>query len=84
MYLTLGLPHTNISNINPKTTMTATTALPPPPFAFHLESFISSETSSLQIFIVDNNGADVTQLSGLKFFGTTVVGTNMAEFKKAG
>mmetsp|Transcript_36434 Transcript_36434/g.74054 ORF Transcript_36434/g.74054 Transcript_36434/m.74054 type:complete len:174 (+) Transcript_36434:135-656(+) len=39
---------------------------------------------SLTIFIEDSNGADTTILSGLKFFGTTVIGTNMAEFKKAG
>jgi len=40
--------------------------------------------SSLTIFIEDNNGADATKLSSLKLFGTTVIGTNMAEFKKAG
>ena len=40
--------------------------------------------NTLTVFVEDSNGADQTILSGLKFFGTTVIGTNMAEFKKAG
>jgi len=40
--------------------------------------------SSLTIFVEENNGEEVTKISGLKIFGTTVQGTNMSEFKKVG
>lgn len=40
--------------------------------------------NTLTVFVEDSNGADQTIMSSLKFFGTTVIGTNMAEFKKCG
>lgn len=41
-----------------------------------------TRVTSLTLFIEENNGDDVSKLSGLKFFGQTVAGTNMSEFKK--
>ena len=35
-----------------------------------------------QIFVADNNGAEQTFLSSIKFFGSSVAGTKMSEFKK--
>eukprot|EP00621_Florenciella_sp_RCC1693_P013149 CAMPEP_0182552904 /NCGR_PEP_ID=MMETSP1323-20130603/49215_1 /TAXON_ID=236787 /ORGANISM="Florenciella parvula, Strain RCC1693" /LENGTH=183 /DNA_ID=CAMNT_0024764617 /DNA_START=15 /DNA_END=566 /DNA_ORIENTATION=+ len=43
-----------------------------------------TRVTSLTLFIEENNGDDVSKLSGLKFFGQTVAGTNMSEFKKVG
>lgn len=40
--------------------------------------------NTITVFIEDNNGADFTQISSLKFFGTTTTGTDMAAFKKVG
>jgi hypothetical protein len=40
--------------------------------------------NTLTIFVEDSNGADQTILSSLKLIGTTVIGTNMSEFKKVG
>jgi len=37
--------------------------------------------SSITLFFEDNNGAEETDISGLKFFGTPLNGTNMADFK---
>ncbi|CAN0204600.1 unnamed protein product, partial [Ascophyllum nodosum] len=38
--------------------------------------------SGLSIFVADNNGAEQTFLSSIKFFGSSVAGTKMSEFKK--
>lgn len=38
--------------------------------------------TSLTIFIEDNQGGEVSALGGLKIYGRTVAGTNMADFKK--
>lgn len=39
---------------------------------------------SITIFIEDNAGGDVSALGMLKFFGSTVAGTNMSDLKKQG
>ncbi|CAM9182484.1 unnamed protein product [Chrysoparadoxa australica] len=40
--------------------------------------------SSLSIFVEDNNGAETSCLSAIKFLGSTVASFNMNEFKKQG
>lgn len=37
---------------------------------------------SITIFVEDSAGGDVSALGGLKFFGRTVITTNMKDFKK--
>ena len=37
---------------------------------------------SLTLFVVDNQGGDVTALGGLRLMGRPVAGTNMNDFKK--
>lgn len=39
---------------------------------------------SITIFIEDNNGGDISALGMLKFFGRSIAGTNMNDFKKQG
>lgn len=36
----------------------------------------------LQIFVADNNGAEQTCLSSIRFFGSPVATTKMSDFKK--
>ena len=43
-----------------------------------------SYVNSISIFVEDNHGADVTEISSIKFIGCKLQGTNMAEFKKQG
>uniref|UniRef100_A0A7S2SRN7 PITH domain-containing protein n=1 Tax=Rhizochromulina marina TaxID=1034831 RepID=A0A7S2SRN7_9STRA len=50
----------------------------------NLYSVKFQRVNSLTIFVEESTGGDLTQISGLKLFGTTVQGTNMAEFKKVG
>jgi PITH domain len=38
--------------------------------------------SSLSIFVEENNGAETTALSSIKFFGAPVATTKMGDFKK--
>ncbi|KAJ8598286.1 hypothetical protein CTAYLR_005983 [Chrysophaeum taylorii] len=38
----------------------------------------------LSVFVEDNHGADVSQISSIKFFGSPLPSTNMKDFKKAG
>ena len=40
--------------------------------------------NTITIFVEDSNGADQTIISSLKFLGTSVAGTNIAELKKSG
>ncbi|CAN0334082.1 unnamed protein product [Discosporangium mesarthrocarpum] len=40
--------------------------------------------TGLTIFVQDNNGAEITGLSSVKFYGSSIAGTKMNEFKKAG
>lgn len=50
----------------------------------NLYSVKFTRVNNLTIFVEESIGGDVTQISGLKLFGGTVQGTNMAEFKKVG
>ncbi|RLN32545.1 hypothetical protein BBJ28_00016194 [Nothophytophthora sp. Chile5] len=53
-------------------------------FSFGLtdQIYIAFCVRVLQVFVEENNGADETKISSLRFFGERLAGTNMNELKK--
>lgn len=51
-------------------------------FVFVLAAVKWQRTDSVSVFIVDNHGDDVTSLTSIGVYGTTVTGTDVSKIKK--